>query len=70
VIAFARDVGVTYPMVLDPGAEIFAMFAHKKAGVTRNVIIDKEGKIAFLTRLFNHDEFNAMKDKIAELLSE
>lgn len=61
---------VTYPLAFDPDAEIFAKFAMKKAGVTRNVIIDKNGRIAFLTRLFEREEFDKMKEKIASLLEE
>ena len=68
VIAFKEKMGTTYPMALDPGAEIFAQFAKKRSGVTRNVVIDKEGNIAFLTRLFDQKEFNAMKHKIEDLL--
>ena len=60
--------GVTYPIALDPGAEIYQKYAAKKSGVTRNVIIDKNGEIVFLTRLFNKEEFEAMKQKIATLL--
>jgi len=60
--------GVTYPIALDPGAEIYHKFAGQKTGVTRNVIIDKNGKIVFLTRLFEQIEFNEMKKKIATLL--
>ena len=48
-------------MALDPGAEIFARFAHKRSGVTRNVVIDKNGRIAYLTRLFDREEFDKMK---------
>jgi len=59
---------VTYPIALDPGADIFGRFADKKSGVTRNVIIDKKGKIVFLTRLFNPKEFEEMKQKIAAIL--
>jgi peroxiredoxin len=60
--------GITYPLALDPGAEIFAKYAEKNAGVTRNVIIDKEGKIIFLTRLFKREEFDAMKKVIFDEL--
>jgi len=60
--------GVTYPIILDPGADIFGKFASKKSGVTRNVIIDQNGEIVFLTRLFDPVEFNAMKKKIAAIL--
>jgi len=58
----------TYPICLDENSEIFQLYAEKKAGITRNVIIDKNGKIAFLTRLFERNEFNEMKHKINELL--
>jgi peroxiredoxin len=68
VIKFKKDIGVTYPLVLDPDADIFGLFAEKSAGVTRNVIIDRSGKIIFLTRLFEREEFDQMKKVIfAEL---
>jgi len=60
--------GITYPIALDPGAEIYKKFAAEKSGVTRNVIIDKNGKIVYLTRLFNVKEFEGMKQKIESLL--
>ena len=48
----------------------YSIFLQKiKAGVTRNVIIDKKGNIAFLTRLFERNEFNEMKNKINNLLN-
>ena len=59
---------ITYPLALDPDADIFGLFALKKAGVTRNVILDRDGKIVMRTRLFNMEEFNHMKEVIAELL--
>lgn len=68
VIKFAEDMKITYRLALDPGAEIFGLFAHKQSGVTRNVIIDKKGNIAHLTRLFNMEEFNEMVEKIKVLL--
>src|SRR5512133_3147249 len=68
VLKFKKDIGVTYPLALDPGADIFGLFAVKEAGVTRNVIIDRSGKIIFLTRLYKTDEFEQMKKIIfAEL---
>ena len=45
VIAFGKSTGVTYPLGLDPGADIFAKYALRQAGITRNVLIDKEGRI-------------------------
>lgn len=65
---FQLTTGVTYPMALDPGASHFQLYADKEAGVTRNVIIDKEGRIAFMTRLYNETEFKTMVAKIEELL--
>ena len=67
---FADKMGITYPLALDPDADIFGLYADKKSGVTRNVIIDKSGKIAFLTRLYEREEFNEMKEAITKLLAE
>ena len=64
VLKFSEDMKITYPLALDPGAEIFGLFALKEAGVTRNVIIDRSGKIIFLTRLFDRKEFDHMKKVI------
>ncbi|MDP6276579.1 MAG: TlpA disulfide reductase family protein [Candidatus Marinimicrobia bacterium] len=66
---FTKEMKVTYPMALDPGANIFALFADREAGVTRNIVLDKNGKIVFLTRLFEEKEFKAMTVKIDELLN-
>jgi len=64
---FKKEMNVTYPMALDPGAEIFGLFADKESGVTRNVIIDQNGKIVFLTRLFDEKEFKNMVEFIKKL---
>lgn len=66
---FVEKTGITYPMALDPNADIFALHADIEAGVTRNAIINKEGKIVYLTRLFNREEFDNMKTEIEKLLS-
>jgi len=68
ISTFLNASKTTYPMALDPSGEIFELYAEKGAGVTRNYIIDKSGKIAYLTRLFEREEFDAMKSKIGELL--
>lgn len=62
---FAQDMHITYPLALDPEAGIINRFAEKDAGVTRNVVIDPDGKIVFLTRLYNPTEFAAMIDEIS-----
>ncbi|MFV0419901.1 MAG: TlpA family protein disulfide reductase [Dysgonomonas sp.] len=68
VLKFAKATGVTYPIGLDPKADIFGLYAEKEAGITRNIIIDKEGKIVMLTRLFKIEEFNEMVEVIDSLL--
>ena len=70
VKAFAEKTGVTYPLALDPGADHFAKYADRKAGITRNVLIDKEGRIVMLTRLYNEEEFASLCKKIDEMLAE
>ncbi len=65
---FIDDMKVTYPLALDEDGAIFSLYTEKGAGVTRNIIIDPEGKIVFLTRLFDKEEFEQMKKVITELL--
>ncbi len=64
---FIEQTGVTYPMALDRDGSIFDLYA-ANSGITRNVLIDKEGKIVFLTRLYRMHEFNGLIDTINELL--
>lgn len=68
VKAFASQTKITYPLGLDPGADIFARYAERNAGITRNVLIDETGKIVMMTRLYNEEEFASLCRKIDELL--
>jgi peroxiredoxin len=68
-LAFVKKTEITYPMLLDAGADVFALYADRKAGVTRNVLIDRNGKIVMLTRLYNEEEFSALCRKIDEILT-
>jgi peroxiredoxin len=68
VIRFAEKTKVTYPLIMDEKGEIFNLYAHPNAGVTRNVLIDKKGKIVFMTRLFDEQEFANLIEKIKEIL--
>ena len=68
VVAFGQQTGVTYPLALDPGADIFAKYALRDAGITRNVLIDEEGKIVMMTRLYNEAEFASLVAKIDQML--
>lgn len=69
VLKFIEDMKVTYPLTLDENGEIFSLYTEKNAGVTRNIIIDRDGKIEFLTRLFDRKEFDQMKEVIETLLN-
>ena len=66
---FAKAIPVTYPLTLDPDGERFALFCDKGAGVTRNIILDRTGKIIMLTRLYDEAEFASMVKLINEELA-
>lgn len=68
VARFVEQTGVTYPLVLDPDADIFGLYADKQAGVTRNVIIGRDGRIVMTTRLYEEKEFERMVAVIDSLL--
>lgn len=65
---FAKDMKVTYPITLDTDGSKFNLFCGPDAGVTRNILIDENGKIVLLTRLFDDEEFKGMVRFIEEEL--
>ena len=65
---FAETTGITYPLALDANADVFASYAERKSGITRNILIDRDGRIVKLTRLFNETEFNELVQEIDNLL--
>jgi peroxiredoxin len=67
---FANTMNITYPITLDINGDKFALYTEPGAGVTRNIIIDKTGKIIMLTRLYDEAEFESMVKLIEEKLSE
>lgn len=67
-LKFAKDMKITYPLALDLDGSIFSKFTVPNSGVTRNIIIDKNGKIAYMTRLFKEEEFEEMIEVIEFLL--
>ena len=66
---FVKKTEVTYPFTIDKDGSFFEAFTLPKAGVTRNIVIDKSGKISFLSRLFDKDEFQQMIEHIDQLLN-
>lgn len=67
---FASQTGITYPMALDPGADVFALYAEREAGITRNILINREGRIIKTTRLYNETEFASLVDAINQELGQ
>jgi peroxiredoxin len=68
VEAYTKKIGTTYPMLLDTAATAFSSYALRQSGITRNVLIDRDGKIVKLTRRFQEDEFNELVQCIDSLL--
>jgi len=68
VSPFIEKTGVTYPIAWDPEAIIFRDFTLEGAGVTRNIVVNRNGEIVFLTRLYKEDEFQKMIKIIEQLL--
>ena len=66
--SFIEEMQVTYPIALDTNGYVFEQFTLPKAGVTRNIVLDREGKIIFLTRLFDKVEFYQMIEVIRKEL--
>lgn len=57
---FITKMKVTYPFTIDADGSMFESFTLPNAGVTRNIVIDKTGKIIFLSRLYEEKEFEEM----------
>ncbi len=66
---YTAKIGTTYPMLLDEKGDVFASYALRKSGITRNVLIDRDGRIVKLTRRFVESEFNDLVATIDSLLS-
>ena len=62
-----KEIGMTYPVALDENGRIFEKFA--RGGVTRNIVLDENLNIIFLTRLFDKNEFDQMKTVINSYLN-
>ncbi|MGM9803547.1 MAG: TlpA family protein disulfide reductase [Muribaculaceae bacterium] len=57
VVQFVENIGITYPIAPDLDMSVFSKYAKPEAGVTRNVLIDRDGKIIYLTRLYEEPKF-------------
>lgn len=66
VTKYIDELHLTYPIGLDRDGKIFRLYAKENSGVTRNILIGKNGKILMLTRLFEREEFEKLKQAIEE----
>ena len=66
---YTAKLGTTYPMLLDDKGDVFASYAVRKSGITRNVLVDRDGRIVKLTRRFEEAEFNDLVATIDSLLA-
>lgn len=66
---YTKKLGTTYPMLLDDKGDVFSSYAVRKSGITRNVLIDKDGRIVMLTRRYVEPEFKELVATIDSLLS-
>ena len=69
VEAYTKKFGTTYPMLLDDKGDVFASYAVRKSGITRNVLIDRDGRIVMLTRRYVEPEFKQLVATIDSLLA-
>ena len=69
VANFTQQMGVSYPMCPDSAGKVFYSIAAPKSGVTRNVVVDRGGRIVMFTRLFDKEEFARMVETIDALTS-
>lgn|GEM_PF-893933 len=67
---FIETTGISYPLAFDPDCKIYDLYASHDSGITRNVLIGKDGKIVYRTRLYDEEQFRTLVEKIDELLEE
>ena len=70
VVQFVETIGITYPIAPDVNSLVFTKYANAEAGVTRNVLIDRNGKIVYLTRLYEEPKFKKFVAFIDSVLAQ
>lgn len=63
----AKDKGITYQLAFDDDERIFKLFASPKAGVTRLIVVDSNGKIVELEDEFSRKTFKRTRNTIKNL---
>ena len=67
---FIETTGISYPFAFDPECKIYDKYATHDSGITRNVLIGRDGKIVYRTRLYDEEQFSTLVAKIDELLEQ
>ena len=70
VVQFVENIGITYPIAPDVDSSVFTKYANAEAGVTRNGLIDRNGKIVYLTRLYEEPKFKKFVAFIDSVLAQ
>lgn len=60
--------GFTFLIAPGPKRDVYSLFA--KAYISRNYLIDKNGKIAYQSIGYKQEEFEDLKEKITQLLDQ
>ncbi len=60
--------GLTLPMCYDEGEKIYELFATPHGSVTRSIVVDRDGRIAYLSDEYQRKEFEKIKEQILNLL--
>lgn len=63
---FIEKTGYTFPILPDAKREIFSKYAN--SGIPRNVLIDENGKIIYLSLGYTEEEFNNLLTLLKEKL--
>lgn len=66
VVKFAEEKGYKFTPGLDPDRSIYSLFASDY--IPRNIVVDKEGNVAWATVGYDEEDFGKMLDLIDELI--
>ena len=61
-----KENGIDFPVAIDPEKKVYDLYA--KSYIPRNYLIGRDGKVVHATVGFNQAEFEALVEKIAELI--
>lgn len=64
---FIEKTGYTFPILPDLKREIFSKYAN--SGIPRNVVVDEQGKIIYLSLGYTEEEFDKLLAVLAEKLN-